>query len=302
MNVNQLRYFNAVIAKGSYADAARTLYISPQAISKSIKALEDELGAPLFRREGRSVIPTDLARGLAQQTTDAVQLFEDLFAYASGYQDDHAEPTSIRLGVVTTPYRCHVFSSNDFDLYRLQHPRCKLDVQFLTNEHCASALKAGLIDAALIHGSIEKEGYHHHRVGSLHPFAAMRADHELAGKESLTLNDLDERLVALPLDVQCALSLLVLKMQARRARPRFVEIAPTLEATSRFLKDGGIVLMAKEHQMDRKPSHIAAVPFDPAERFTIPLNLVYGSKQLAGIPQLYAYVVNLTRRRMRKSA
>ena len=297
MNVNQLRYFNAVISEGSYADAARTLFVTPQAISKGIKTLEDELGAPLFRRAGRSVVPTEMAVGLAQQTTDAVQLFEDLFAYASGYRDEPDGPVDIRLGVAAAPYRCRLFSSDDFDPYRMKHPRCKLDVQQLANEHCASALKSGLIDAALIHGTIDKEGFRHHRVGILHPFAAMGADHELAGKDALTLDDLDGRQVALPFDVRCMMSVLVRKMQKRRTRPRFVEIVPTLEATSRFVKDGGIVLIAKEHRMGSRPAHVAAVPFDPAERFTIPLNLVYSAERAAGMPQLYAYVANLAKRR-----
>ena len=43
MNVRQLSYFMEVYRQGSIAGAARTLFISPQGISKTILSLEEGL-------------------------------------------------------------------------------------------------------------------------------------------------------------------------------------------------------------------------------------------------------------------
>ena len=49
------RIFYYVAQYKSFTKAASNLYISQQGVSKSIKTLEDELGAPLFLRTNSSI-------------------------------------------------------------------------------------------------------------------------------------------------------------------------------------------------------------------------------------------------------
>lgn len=55
MELRQLRHFLAVVDQGSFTAAAQMLGISQQAVSKSVAALEDELGVRLFERDTRLV-------------------------------------------------------------------------------------------------------------------------------------------------------------------------------------------------------------------------------------------------------
>jgi DNA-binding transcriptional LysR family regulator len=66
--LNALRAFEAAARHGSFVAAADELSVTPAAISHQVKALEDRLGVPLFRR---------LARGLAL-TPDGEALLPDL--------------------------------------------------------------------------------------------------------------------------------------------------------------------------------------------------------------------------------
>lgn len=50
MNINQVRYFLAIVKTKSFSEAAYESFISQSSISKQIKSLEEELGAPLFER------------------------------------------------------------------------------------------------------------------------------------------------------------------------------------------------------------------------------------------------------------
>jgi DNA-binding transcriptional LysR family regulator len=55
MELNQLQYFQTVAQLQHFTHAAEALSISQPALSRSIARLEEELGIPLFERQGRSV-------------------------------------------------------------------------------------------------------------------------------------------------------------------------------------------------------------------------------------------------------
>jgi len=54
-SLNALRAFEAVARLGSVGAAARELFVTPGAVSRQIRALEDDLGTPLLERDGRGV-------------------------------------------------------------------------------------------------------------------------------------------------------------------------------------------------------------------------------------------------------
>lgn len=58
METNRLRYFSVVARSRTLGSAAEILRVSPPALSKAIRALEDELGKKLFERSGRGLTLT----------------------------------------------------------------------------------------------------------------------------------------------------------------------------------------------------------------------------------------------------
>jgi DNA-binding transcriptional LysR family regulator len=55
VSLSQIRYFVTVAEEGNVGRASQRLYVAQPAISRQIRALEDEIGTPLFRRTTRGM-------------------------------------------------------------------------------------------------------------------------------------------------------------------------------------------------------------------------------------------------------
>jgi DNA-binding transcriptional LysR family regulator len=80
MDVHGLRVFVEVARQKGFTRASRTLRITQPAVSKVVKALEEELGTPLLVRERRRVKLTDAGRLVlerAQEILDAMRVMEE---------------------------------------------------------------------------------------------------------------------------------------------------------------------------------------------------------------------------------
>lgn len=73
MTLVQLRHLLALANSGSFSAAAGKLYLTQPALSRSIQALEDELGAPLFDRIGRKIELTPHGALIVEQARSLVE-------------------------------------------------------------------------------------------------------------------------------------------------------------------------------------------------------------------------------------
>ncbi len=78
LEVRQMRHVLALAEHGSFARAATVVGLSQSALSRSIQAVEREVGSHLFVRSAGGVEPTDSGRVLIARLRQIVQLTEDL--------------------------------------------------------------------------------------------------------------------------------------------------------------------------------------------------------------------------------
>lgn len=73
---DKLRLFTAVADRGSFSEAARSLNMSQPALSRQIRALEEELGLKLFHRHARGTVLTHDGEMLYARTADFAKIIE----------------------------------------------------------------------------------------------------------------------------------------------------------------------------------------------------------------------------------
>src|SRR6202007_291808 len=100
MELHQLRYFCAVAETGSFSPAAEQSHISQPSLSQQILKLEDELGARLFDRLGRSVRLTELGKTFLPRARAVLRELEA----ARGEVDERKDFVGgfLRIGVIPT--------------------------------------------------------------------------------------------------------------------------------------------------------------------------------------------------------
>ncbi|MEJ2424489.1 MAG: transcriptional activator NhaR [Candidatus Thiodiazotropha sp.] len=84
LNLKHLRYFWSVASHGSIARAAETLFVTPQTISGQLRELETQIGAELFRKEGRQLVLTETGRLVFSYADEMFRLGVELQDVLSG--------------------------------------------------------------------------------------------------------------------------------------------------------------------------------------------------------------------------
>lgn len=95
MEFRKLEYFLKVCETGTVSDAAKKLYISQQAISKSIESLETEIGLPLFYRTSSGMKLTRYGQVLLQEGLDLSRHHNDILRKLCEMKSDHEQSVSI---------------------------------------------------------------------------------------------------------------------------------------------------------------------------------------------------------------
>lgn len=78
MELEQLRIFCDAAGRGSLSQTAAALYISHSTVSRTVQALESELGVKLLRRDYRGVELTESGRQLYEGALELLRGAEEL--------------------------------------------------------------------------------------------------------------------------------------------------------------------------------------------------------------------------------
>jgi len=110
VDLDQLRYVVTVADRGSFAQAAAALGVTPPAVLMSVVRLEEELGVKLFERTTQGSEPTPMARNVVAAARRVLQASEDLRSVANGGSDDDPGTFEIAMSASMIPLACRLIA------------------------------------------------------------------------------------------------------------------------------------------------------------------------------------------------
>lgn len=98
IDINLLTVFEAIYSRGGVTQAARHLNLSQSAISHALGRLRHAFDDPLFVRSGNALVPTALARSIAEPVRNALRGIDVAVNTASSF-DPATSQRSFRIGL-----------------------------------------------------------------------------------------------------------------------------------------------------------------------------------------------------------
>ncbi|GHH27530.1 LysR family transcriptional regulator [Lentzea cavernae] len=198
MELRQLRYVVAVAEHRHFRRAAQALGMTQPSLSRQVGAVERELGAALFERTARGVVPT--AAG-AVYVVHARRVLEQVEAGATeARRAARGQAGSLRLGFVGEAL-IELLPSL-LARFRSAHPGVVLECRELSTAQSGAALLAGDIDLAITRGAPTGEGAERLTavpVAGDHLIAVCHRGHPFAGQPAISPEQLrGQSLIAAP--------------------------------------------------------------------------------------------------------
>jgi len=155
MDLADLRIFRAVVEEGGITRAAEKLHRVQSSVSTRIRQLEEDLGAPLFLREGKKLHLSPAGGTLL----DYAGRLLDLAAEARDAVQDPRPRGLFRLGAMESTAAVRL--PGPLTAYYRQYPEVDLQLRTGNPTQLATAILAGEIDAALVAEPIAEEPFEH---------------------------------------------------------------------------------------------------------------------------------------------
>jgi DNA-binding transcriptional LysR family regulator len=183
VELRQLRCLVAIVDAGTLTDAAVELGVSQAAVSRTLAALEGELGSRLLRRTARQVTVTAAGQRVLARARRLLSDVDQLVAEAGG------PATLVRIGHAWSAMGRHTL---DFQRrWATLHP--DTDVHLVRTNSATAGLAEGACDLAVVRVELDSRRFDSALVGVERRLCALAADDPWARRRSVRLAEIGER-------------------------------------------------------------------------------------------------------------
>lgn len=186
MNLRQLRAFATIADVGGFARAAGRLNVSQPALSRQIRALEAELGVPLFDRIGRRVQLTSEGEDLLRRSRRLLAEADSLGERARSLKTGQAG--ILRVGA--TPQVIENLLADFLTRYRRRHPGVEVHLVEDGGARLLGRLERG--DVQLTMTPVAGTRFQYRLLYPMHVLAVVSPAHRLSRRAVLEIAELAE--------------------------------------------------------------------------------------------------------------
>ncbi|MCA1325836.1 LysR family transcriptional regulator [Herbaspirillum sp. alder98] len=238
MELRHLRYFLAVADHQSFTRAAEQVGIGQPPLSMQIKALEQEIGSPLFKRTSHGVELSEVGRAFLPHARQAVDDAQRALRVAR--QAASGEVGVLRMGFTSSAV-FHRLVSHSIQQFRQQHPGLEISLSEGITEQLLADIAGAQLDAAFVRiVSIPSAELGVVELPAERLKVALPRSHRLSRRKSLRLIDLaQEKFIMVPRGKGSALyDGIFSACQAAGFDPQVIQLAPQLTSAINLVAAG----------------------------------------------------------------
>lgn len=187
MELFQIRYVLAAAETLNFTRAAERCNVSQPALTKAVKSLEGELGAPIFNRDGKRIRLSDFGRSILPTLRQTHEQAERAKTIAQDFRLLQKVP--VRLGVLATvgPGRLARFLA----AFRNDHEGVEVELSEAPMAELLNRLDEGELDLAIVNPfEGVPESFHCQPLYSEKYVAVLPPEHRFGERNMVTLKDL----------------------------------------------------------------------------------------------------------------
>jgi DNA-binding transcriptional LysR family regulator len=261
MELRQLRYFVAVAEEGNISRAAKKIFLTQPALSRQIKALEDEIGQGLLERQAHSIRLTPVGESLLREARDLLQHAEQMMERA------RSPGRGIRLRVGYAPSLAAGMLSAAVENFTQAHPNVRVELFDLATQEMLAGLESGRLDVAVTVGR-----QHETRGLAWTPLAraawrlAVSRNHSLAQRKRITPAEVasEPLLVFCQSDYPEYWDIITGWLRGHRLRPRIAGEYDGVDSLMAAVESGLGVAVVTTRTADRVPKRVQLTPLASA--------------------------------------
>ncbi|AIQ65983.1 HTH-type transcriptional regulator GltC [compost metagenome] len=188
MDIRQLQYFVEAARLGSFSKAAKALYITQPTVSKMIRQIEEELGADLFYREGKSVKLTDAGEILLAKAQNIVESFHSLSSELDSLRK--LKKGHVRIGL--PPMVGANFFPAVIGQFHRKYPKVTIRLYEDGAKKVENDVENGILDIGMAVLPVDETKFHVFTFAEERLELLVPAGHRLEGRKSVSLAELKE--------------------------------------------------------------------------------------------------------------
>jgi LysR family hydrogen peroxide-inducible transcriptional activator len=247
MEIHQLRYACAVAEAGSFSRAAERCQIAQPSLSQQVLKLEEDLGAKLFDRLGRSIRITDAGRAFLPH---ARSILEQVEAARSSVAEKNTDTRgSVAVGAIPTiaPYLMPRYTA----AFARKYPDAKLRIVEETTPILIAALRELSIDIAILALPLRHRELKVFTIRTEPLFAVLPKDHPRASAESVALKGLRGEPFVMLRDGHCFRDLSIATCTHARVTPKIAFESDQFSSVLGMVAAGVGISLVPEMAVDR---------------------------------------------------
>ena len=247
MEIHQLRYVCAIADTGSFSRAAERCQVAQPSLSQQVLKLEEDLGAKLFDRLGRSVRLTEAGRAFLPHARSILSQMETARSSVTDKWMDIRG--SVSVGVIPTiaPYLMPRYTKN----FTKKYPEAKLRIVEETTPILIESLRDLSIDLAILALPLRHKDLELFPLRTEPLFAVLPRNHPLAAAKSLALKDLRGESFVMLRDGHCFRDLSIAACAHARVMPRIAFESGQFSSLFGMVAAGVGISLVPEMAIDR---------------------------------------------------